>query len=42
MMVTKGGETKMEVRRMAKHESAKVREYEGGDGIGGEEIRMRR
>ena len=47
MMVTKGGETKTEVRRMAKHESAEVRECEGGDGIGGdgiggEEIRMRR
>lgn len=37
-----GGETKTEVRRMAKHENAKVRECEGGEGIGGEEIRARR
>lgn len=45
MMVAKG-ETKTEVRRMAKHESAEVRECEGGDGIGDdgigdEEIRAR-
>lgn len=37
-----GGETKTEVRRMAKHESAKVRECEEGEGIGGEEIEARR
>ena len=37
-MVVAKGETKTEVRRMAKHESAEVRECEGGEGIGGEEI----